>query len=192
MAVDVAYEPLADSTNTATEQQAFPCWQDTAASLLWLLASLQLLAFTLCLLPGLPVTLAKAICGAAGLAAACAVLASVLDLCLGPVSDNGESAAALAPSFACMALSSSNCCICCRAATATEDPSTKLSATAVHLVYLLALRDPAVLLAAGASVADAAWLGWLDYTGAGAGSSPALQDKVFTLAMGCTLHGLMS
>lgn len=112
MAVDVAYEPLADSTNMkATEQQAAPCWQDTVASLLRLLASLQLLGFTTCLLPGLPVTLAKAICGAAGLAAACGVLASVLDLCLGPVPDHGESAAALAPSFVCMDVSSSNCCI---------------------------------------------------------------------------------
>jgi hypothetical protein len=59
----------------------------------------------------------------------------------------------------------------------------------------MALRDLAVLLAAGASVAGAAWLGWLDYTSGGTAagsSSPELQDKLFTLVIGSALHGLMS
>lgn len=79
--VEAAYMPLQDLTSEVTyETTVTLSFYAEATAVVWLLASLQLLATCILSYPRLPSSVGAAMCCAGGVAAVCGVLASVIQL----------------------------------------------------------------------------------------------------------------
>lgn len=91
--VEAAYMPLQDLTFEVTyEPMLTSTFYAKATAVVWLLASVQLLATCMLSYPRLPSTVGAAMCCAGGVAAVCGVLASLIQLSCNRQmnSDNGE------------------------------------------------------------------------------------------------------